>query len=431
MKNKRIFLYACIGLTLLLAVIAGAETMLDDDETLYTCGMHPEVIQPEPGTCPICGMVLTPVKATMASGGGPAITIDPATLQNIGVVTETVERRDLAREIRLNGVIAVAEEAEVKLNSKVSGWIEKLYVPHTGDSVEKGQPLLEIYSPELVAAQEEYLLALESSASISRSEIDRIQKSGDELLAAAKRRLQLWDIDDEQIEDLEKTRKVKHTMTLTSPASGIVLHKNIVEGAAVKPGMDLFHIADLDTVWVLAQVYEYELPWVSTGDEVEIRSPYDTGFSARGRVDFVYPTLDAKTRTVEIRIVLPNPSLRLKPEMYVDVVVSTMPRQGAVSVSKPAVIRSGTRDVVFVDLGEGRFEPREVHIGLETDRYYEILHGLDPGEEVVTSGQFLLDSEAKLQEAIQRRLKQRKRLIDRGEDVPDEPVTSGHGEHVH
>ncbi len=423
--------------------------------------MHPEVIQEEPGNCPLCGMKLTPVRTgggtmsggSTAAGGGEreiaywvapmdpsfvsdkpgkspmgmdlvpvykgdlntgVVRIDPVTLQSIGVKTEIARRRDLAREVRSNGTVAYPEDAEVRVNSKISGWVEHLYVDRTGDPVEAGQPLLDIYSPELVAAQEEYLLALENAEALAGGGLERVAESGRKLLAAARRRLELWDISTGQIDSLEKNRQVRRTMTLYSPAGGIILHKNVVEGAAVKPGMDLFTIVDLDTVWVLAQIYEFELPWVRVGDPTEVKSPYDPDYGSRGRVEYVYPTLDAKTRSVQVRIVLPNPGLQLRPDMVVDARIASNPRRSVLAVSKEAVVRSGERDLVFVSLGEGRFEPREVRLGVESSRYYQVERGLNEGESVVTSAQFLLDSEANLQEAIQRRLRKRMVLASEG-----------------
>ncbi|NQU05721.1 MAG: efflux RND transporter periplasmic adaptor subunit [Calditrichaeota bacterium] len=418
-----------------------------DDSGLYTCGMHPDVIQDEPGNCPICGMDLTPLKSSGSRrfGGerviaywtapmdpnyisdkpgkspmgmdlvpvyenevtGGVVSIDPVTIQNIGVTTTLVETRDLSTRIRSNGIVTIAEDAEYRINPKFSGWIEKLYVSRTGDMVQAGDALLEIYSPELVSAQEEYLLAMNNADLLSGSGIDRIKSGADKLLSAAKRRLELWDINNSQIEELEKSGKVKRTLTLFSPIRGVVLHKNAIEGAAVKAGMDLFRIVDLNTVWIDAQVYEHELPWLKTGGQVMINSPYDPGLMLNGRIDYIYPYLDAKTRTANIRIVVPNPHLDLRPEMYVDVRIEAQSRKNAVVIPKNAVLRSGVRDIVFIALGEGRFMPREIKLGIETNELYEVTAGLASGTSVVTSAQFLLDSEAKLQEAIQRRLQER------------------------
>jgi Cu(I)/Ag(I) efflux system membrane fusion protein/cobalt-zinc-cadmium efflux system membrane fusion protein len=373
--------------------------------TLYTCGMHPEVVQEGPGNCPLCGMDLVPMHKEGAQAG--AVSIDPVTLQNIGVTMAHVERRDLAVEMRSNGIVMVAEDAEVRVNPKISGWIEKLYVSKTGDFVRKDNPLLEIYSPELVAAQEEYLLATQSFRTLQSSSLENVSGDAEKLLHSAKRRLELWDISEDQINEIQKTGAVQRTMILRSPASGVVLHKNAVEGAAVKVGQDLFRIADLDPIWIEAQIYEHELPWVKSGDDVKVKSPYQPGSEYAGKVDYIYPYLDEKSRTVKVRIVLPNPGFDLRPGMYVDAVIRTEPLENILAVPKNSVIRSGSRDLVFVLVGEGQFSPREVELGVESDRYFEVRSGLQPGEAVVIAAQFLLDSEASLQEAIQRRLEQR------------------------
>lgn len=418
---------------------------------LYTCGMHPEIIQDHPGTCPICGMDLVPLNAGASTaptgerkvaywvapmdpnyisdkpGKSPmgmdlvpvyedelqagVIKIDPTTVQNIGVTAEPVQRRDLFVSIRTNGIVKTAEDSEYRVNPKVSGWIEKLYVSRTGDIVKKGEPLLEIYSPELVAAQQEYLLAVETARSLQFSGLTRVSEGSEKLLNSARRRLQLWDISDDQISALENTGEVRRTLTLHSPVNGIVLHKNAVEGTAVKAGTDLFTIADLNPIWVTAQIFEYELPWVQTGDMTDISSPYDPALTLQGRVDYIYPYVDNKSRTVAVRIILPNPNLSLRPEMYVDVDIKTAPHRNALSVPKSSVIRSGKRDVVFVVVGEGKYVPREVKLGVEAGVYYEILDGLAENMQVVTSAQFLLDSEATLQEAVQRRLQQMKSTV--------------------
>ena len=418
-----------------------------DTGGLYTCGMHPDVIQEEPGDCPICGMELTPVKNSggKSQGGerkiaywvapmdpeyisdkpgkspmgmdlvpvyedelsGKIIYIDPATVQNIGVTTTEVEKRDLSRELHTNGIVKVAEDLEYRINSKVSGWIEKLYVARTGDPVNSGDALIEIYSPELMSAQEEYLLARKNAELLSNSGIGHVNEAAGNMLAAAIRRLELWDIDRAQIEELDRNGTVKRALTIHSPISGIVSHKNAIEGAAVKAGMDLFHIVDLKTLWIDAQVFENELPWVKAGDTVEVTSPYDPSLQLHGQVDLIYPFIDSKTRTAIARVIIRNLHLELRPDMYVDVRIITSPIMNAVAVPKNAVLRSGKRDVVFVALGEGRFLPCEVKVGLEAGEYYSITEGLSPGTSVVTSAQFLLDSEAKLQEAIQRRLQQR------------------------
>jgi Cu(I)/Ag(I) efflux system membrane fusion protein/cobalt-zinc-cadmium efflux system membrane fusion protein len=415
---------------------------------LYTCGMHPEVIQDEPGTCPICGMdlVLLSGSGTTAASSGErkiaywvapmdpnfisdkpgkspmgmdlvpvyedelksgVVKIDPVTLQNIGVTTEPVQRKDLSLTLRTNGIVKTPENAEYRINPKISGWIEKLYVSRTGDLVKKGEPLLEIYSPELVAAQQEYLLAVQTARSLQVSGLARVSDGSGKLLNSARRRLELWDISNDQIAELEKTGEVRRTLTLHSPAGGVVLHKNAVEGTAVKAGTDLFTVADLDPIWVTAQVFEYELPWVHVGDSAEVYSPYDPALSLKGRVEYVYPYVDSKSRTADVRIVLPNSELSLRPDMYVDVRIETSPHRSALAIPKSSVIRSGERDIVFIAIGDGEFIPREVKLGVEAGTYYEVLDGLTDKMNIVTAAQFLLDSEATLQEAIQRRLQQK------------------------
>ena len=384
----------------------------NSDETsesgLWTCGMHPQVIEDHPGDCPICHMKLVPLKTSTHGGSTATVRIDPVTMQNIGVRTEPVLRRDLSIDVRTNGTVTVAEDRETTLNARVSGWVENLRVSRTGDYVNAGEPLLDIYSPELVAAQEDYLLALKSGEALKSSDLASVASGGNDLLAAAKKRLQLWGISDTQIAKLETTRKATRTLTLAAPMSGYVMKKNVIEGSAVKPGTDLFTIADLSHVWVIAQVYEYETPWVHVGDRVSIVSSYRPGEELKGHVEFIYPTVDATTRTSNVRIVLDNPNLELKPDQYVEVNLHTRPVRDAISVSKSAVLRSGTRDIVFVEKEPGIFEPHQVHLGIETDNYYEVEHNLNPGEQVVVSAQFLLDSEAQLQEAIQRRTERAK-----------------------
>ena len=378
--------------------------------TLYTCGMHPDVIQEEPGTCPICAMDLTPMKAKGSASSDGSVQIDPVTLQNIGVTTSLVESRDLSVELRSNGIVTIAEDLEYRVNPKVSGWIEKLYVNVTGAEVNKGDALLEIYSPQLVSAQEEYMVAAKNAKLLSGSSLQRVRTTSQNLIESARRRLESWDVSDDQIDELERSGKVKRTLTIFSPASGVVLHKNAVEGGAVKAGMDLFRIVDLNSIWVDAQVFENEMPWVHEGDAVEIVSPYDPDLSMEGHIEYIYPFLDKKTRTAKVRVVVPNSRQELKPDMHVDVRINTRTSKDAVAIPKSALIRSGKRDIVFVAIGEGRFMPNEVKIGLETDDYLEITFGLSAGTKVVTSAQFLLDSESKLQEAIQRRLRQRSEM---------------------
>lgn len=393
----------------------------DQQVQLWTCGMHPEVISDEPGLCPICKMELTPLKAGSSKGGG-MIEIDPLVTQNIGVVTEKAARRDLSRAIRTYGVVEVSEEEETVVSARVSGWVEKLHAGSVGISVRKGQTLMEIYSPELINAQEELLTARRISAEKSGND------TGQRIIhEAALKKMEYLGVPDAEIDRILELGAVQKTVRVLSPVTGVVLSKYIDKGGYFNTGSNLLKIADLRKLWVIAQFYEYELPWVKTGESVQIQSPYDRELAAAGKIDFIYPYLNDKSRTAEVRILLANENLKFKPGMYLDVVYESAPLKHVISVSKEAVIRSGNRDLVFVALGEGKFEPREVHIGLETDEYYQILHNLAENEKVVKSAQFLLDSEAKLQEAIQKRLARRNSLGQgTGNDQPSDLNRPGH-----
>ncbi len=414
-----------------------------DEPTLYSCGMHPWIISEGPGTCPICGMELTPKRdepaGPSAAGtggkkerkilywrapmdpteiydrpgkskmgmdlvpvyedevvGGVEIRIDPVIQQNMGIRTAPVEKGPLVRTIRTYGHVTYDETRTAKVSPKFSGWIEKLYVDFTGQLVKKGDPLFEIYSPELVSAQEEYLVAYRSLRNV---------QGGADLLEAARRRLEYWDIPADQIRAIERRGEVRRTLLIRSPFTGVVTHKNAVEGAFVKAGQPVYQIADLSRVWVEAHIYEYELPWVKVGQEAEMALPYLPGRVFRGKVTYVYPYLQRKTRDVVIRLEFENPDLELKPDMYADVVLKTAVAGEGLMIPSEAVIRSGERNVVFVVKGDGKFTPREVKLGLELDGgKVQVLSGLAPGELVVTSGQFLLDSESKLKEAVQKML---------------------------
>lgn len=408
------------------------------EETLYVSPMHPWIVSEEPGQCPICGMDLVPMrdgpgtagvpderviaywrapmnaeeiydqpgKSAMGMDlvpvyedelvGGVDIFIDPVTQQNMGIRTAAVTQQSLARTIRTYGHVTYDETRTVQVSPKASGWIETLHVNFTGKSVTKGEPLFEIYAPELVTAQEEYLVAFQSARRLSED-----NRTG--LLASARRRLQYFDVADSEIEALEATGQVRKTLVIRSPASGVVIEKKAEEGGHVKAGTTIYRIADLSRVWVEAHIFEYELPWVREGQSAEMTIPYWPGDVRSGKVTYVYPYLRPQTRDARIRLEFDNADRRLKPDMYADIHIKTHADEQGLLIPSEAVLRSGERNVVFVVKGGGKFTPREVTLGLSTDGgMVQALAGLAPGDVVVTSGQFLLDSESKLREAVQK-----------------------------
>lgn len=332
---------------------------------------------------------------------GPAgiVTIPQERLQTIGVRYEPVARRPLQEVIRTVGRVTVDERRLAKVTIKFHGWIERLFVSATGDRVKKGQELFTIYSPDLVATQEEYLLALQARKQLGESEFPEVARSSQELLEATRHRLHLWDITEDHIRDLEWNKQVTKTLPIHSPITGTVIRKEVLQGTHVEPGEELYTIADLSHVWVLADVYEYELSFVKIGQEAAVSLSYDPGTILNGRVGFVYPTLDPKTRTAKVRFELDNPDEMLKPDMYANVELRV--NLGTrLAIPQEAIIESGRKQVIFVHHGGGRLEPRLVKTGVRTGEWSEVLQGLNEGDHVVTSANFLIDSESRLKSAV-------------------------------
>ncbi len=368
--------------------------------------MDPTYVRDAPGKSPM-GMDMVAVcpggESADAEGG---VRIEPGLVQNMGVRVEAVVRQDLARKVRTVGRVAYDERRVDHVHTKIQGWIERLFVEYEGEPVRRGQPLLEIYSPELVSTQEELLLAARYRDSTRGSQFEDVSRGGEDLLQATRRRLELWDISKRDIDRLLETGEVRKNLTLYAPTEGVVTHLMVRKGMEVGPNNNLYTIADLSRVWVYADVYEYELPWVREGQKATIDLSYLPGRSFEGSVTYVYPFLDPKTRTARVRVELDNADLTLKPDMFANVTIETTTREGVLAVSEEAVIRSGRRTLVFVAMGEGRFSPREVTLGIDSgDGWVEIQDGLREGDRVVTSGQFLIDSESKLQEAVQKMLR--------------------------
>ena len=452
MKRKRII----IVILLALAALAGAgiyfssrkPSASDSQPTLYTCGMHPQVIKDKPGDCPICGMKLMPIrkqpepqtsansaqdasgrkvkyyKSTMMLGEisqtprkdsmgmdmvpvyegdeeGSAISIDPITTQNMGLRTAIVTKGAVRRNIRTVGAIDFNETALSEVTTKFKGWIEKLYVDSTGQQVHKGDPLFEIYSPDLYSAQNEYLLASTRGGGAKESALIKLKN---------------YDISAEQIAELETSRQAKKTLSVTAPRDGNVVEKMAVEGQMVEAGMKLYRVADLSTVWVQSQVYEQDLGFIKLGQEAVVSLSYLPDRKFRGRVTYIYPTVDEKTRTAKVRMEFHNPGFFLKPGMFATVQIVSELEGESILVPDMAVLRSGEKNTVFVALDGGKFEPRTITLGARSENNaYQVLSGLKEGERVVTSGQFMLDSESQLREAIQKMLKPQATLVTSGE----------------
>lgn len=354
--------------------------------------MHPAYKSDKPGTAPDCGMDLVPVYqgeegAASAVEGYSTVTMSTQRQQLIGVQTGKAETRSIGRTVRAVGRVAVDETRLHTVTTKFDGYIERLYVDYTGKEVRRGQPLFSIYSPELLATQQEYLLAL------------RAVKQSPLLLESAHRRLQLWDISESDIEQLQRTGAVRKSLTIASPTSGFVLSKAAIEGVRVSPGQPMFEIANLDHVWVLADVYESELAMVALGTPATVTLSYLPGRSFTGNVTFITPTVDPMTRTAKVRIEVDNRDGALKPDMFADVVIAE-PQRSVTVVPESAVLATGKRSVLFVVHDDGTLEPREVETGVKSDRWIEVRSGVEPGETVATQANFLIDSESRLKSAL-------------------------------
>ncbi len=374
-----------------------------DQKTTYTCPMHPEYVSDKPGNCPICGMTLVPVKEEKheEKAGMPAgtVRISPEIQQKIGVTFGTVEFRPLEKKIRASAHIAYDESRIKDVNTKFHGWVESLNADFTGRLVKKGEPLFSIYSPELVSAQEEYLLALKARDLAAKQA--SLAASSETLVDSSRKRLAYWDLTEEQLKELERSRHALRAVTFYAPFTGFVIQKEIVQGKFVMAGETLYRIADISVVWLMADLYEQDVPSVSVGQEVSIELPFFPGEKLTGRISYLYPYLENMTRTVKARVELSNRGFRLKPEMFGSAEIRI--RLGRkLSLPESAVLDSGTRKIVFVDRGDGYLEARDVHLGATADGYFEALHGVKDGERVVTSANFLVDSESKLKSALQK-----------------------------
>ncbi|MBF8262873.1 MAG: chemiosmotic efflux system protein [Parachlamydiales bacterium] len=328
--------------------------------------------------------------------GYAAVQIDPEKMQLFGVATEKVKIRDLSKDIRTVGVVEVDERRMAHVQTKFKGWIEKLFVNFTGMPVSEGAPLFSVYSPDLLTAQEEYLLALKSEERPLQGMFsEEIAQSNADLLEAARQRLELWDVPEPEIQRLTENRIPSKTLTIDSPVEGVVINKNAFVGMNVEPGMTIFTIADLSHVWVMADIYEQDIAWIRMGQKATLSLPAWPQKQLIGSVAFISYVVEPSTRTMKVRFDFDNPDEYLKPGMYATVEIHI--KTGKVlAVPQSAVIDTGLRKIVFVSTEKGRFEPREVQLGFKAGLYDQVIDGLEPGEEVATRAQFLIDSESRL-----------------------------------
>lgn len=404
-------------------------------EQLYSCGMHPNIIESEAGTCPICGMNLTPIKSkstnTNSSGEGEIIywrapmnpneiydspgksqmgmelvpvyenagadeglvTVDGSVLQSMNVKMEFVKNRSANSSIYTNGVVTTDERKEIVITSKLSGWIEKLYVNFVGQKVTKGEKLIDLYSPELVAAQQELITALKYQEVASNN-------NSNDLVQNAINKLELLDISQTEIDEIVKSKKAQKYIPLYAPYSGTVMTREVIEGQKITPNKQLMTIVDLNNLWLKADLYESELAKIKIGTKVEVTFNYYPGEIFKGKITFIYPIVDPVSRTVSVRMDIQNSNGELKPSMYGNVKIIGDGSGEMLSVPETAVIRSGKKNIVVLGLGEGKFKPVEVTLGHYSDGFYQVLGGVKLNDKIVTSGQFMLDSESSLRSAV-------------------------------
>jgi Cu(I)/Ag(I) efflux system membrane fusion protein len=418
--NKKIFIPLII--LLLVSAVSGGwlyrngwftkdghgHSRLEHAVQLYTCSMHPFIIKDKPGTCPICGMeLIKKIDSTSAAGASQTpeqkqqaemlghVSLSPTQRVMANVATVEARTGSLSKEINAVGIVQYDQTRQAKVTAWISGRIDKLNVNAVGAYVSKEKPVAEVYSPDLVATQQEYLLAVKSRDQLKNSSIPSISQNGEGLVASAKQRLMLFGVKESQIAELEKAGKPNIRLPIYTPLSGIVIEKMVQQGQYVNTGEVLFNIADLSRVWVEIDVFENEVPYVRVGQQVEIRSSADQHVKSDGRISFVYPFHDPKTHTVKARVEMPNPRSILKPDMFVNAIIK-IPLAKGIVVPVTALIDTGKRQVVWVETAPGMFEPRDVQVGDRVDDKVQILSGIKPGDKVAVSGGYLIDSESQL-----------------------------------
>ena len=357
----------------------------------YVCPMHPQIVRDKPGTCPICGMVLVKKMMDSMTGKHPEVRLSGAVVQTMGVRTAKVGRGTLWKHIRTVGRVEYDETRIAHVHPRAEGWIEGLELRAEGEPVTKGQELAQLYSPDILSAQVDFLIALEPGSGIKRDRTDK-----------ARNLLRLLDVPDPVIRDLERSHATRNTVPVLAPINGIVTKMAAREGMFVTKSTEMFTVADLSQVWVMVDVFEHQIDWIKPGLPAEITVPAHPGRKWEGVVDYLYPDLDPKTRTLQVRLVFPNPELSLKPNMFADVVIFGGPKKDVLKIPREALIVTGERETVVRALDNGRFQPVDVVTGMQPGEEVQILSGLNEGDEIVVSGQFLIDSESNLQASFMR-----------------------------
>jgi len=360
--------------------------------------MNPNEVYDHPGKSRM-GMDLVPVYEDEGSESG-VVKISGTVQQNMNVKMAVVRKRNLRSQVITNGILKTDERKEYIVTTKISGWVDKLFVNYTGQKVKKGQKLIDIYSPELVAAQQEFITALSYAKSVEKSSDPNVSTSGEDLINNSIRKLELLDVNKEEINRLRTTKEVRKYVTLYAPFDGTVIHKMVTEGEKINRGTPLLKIANLSNLWLIADVYEYELSKIQLGSQADIKFNYLPGKTFNQPVTFIYPTLDAKTRTVKVRIDIPNYNDELKPDMFATIVINGKDLGTYPVVPEEAIIRSGQKNILILALGDGKFKPVEVKLGNYADGFYQILNGIKENDMIVVSAQFLIDSESSLKAAL-------------------------------
>ena len=385
--NSSTWISACLFVLLLAPLPAISEEDGAREILYWVAPMDANYRRDKPGKSPM-GMELVPVYADESGGDGSSVTISPEVVQNLGVRTAIAERTRLWRGIDTVGYVDYDESKLSHIHLRTEGWIEELAVESEGERVTRGQRLFNVYAPELVNAQEEFVQALD------------LGNKG--LVRASRSRLDALGIPDSQIRQLEKDRKPSQTIPVYAPQDGVVASLSVREGMYVKPATTVMSLADLSSVWLLAEVFERQSDWVKTGQSAEVNLAFLPGRTWEGKVEYIYPSLDPKTRTLKVRLRFANPDEALKPNMYANVKIYGGPKDNVVVIPLEALIRTGREERVIINRGDGRFEARKVRAGIESGNWVEILSGVEPGDAVVVSGQFLIDSEASLRASMMR-----------------------------